>query len=304
MQFKGKLVHLNGVDSLVQNIPLRLVDLGAGTTGTDGIFTIDINKNINEVTLELINSNSNIVYPTGGRAGIPKNPDTITEFIVGESTKNILTRAIAKSNNDFKNSLEQIGVKQDAIEETLNMFRNEIQLMTDIKVSDLKKEIDLVDKRTQFYSEISTSLIHYINEAKDIKDAFKFVSKHAFEDPQALFLLTDAVNNYNEAFEQLNKAHKGYEMTIGDLWQSEAKTAETRELLNYALGELHSANIFVLNLKLRDINDYFQGNIKKSEKRQIKERILKEIEVTELQLDRRLNELDKRTQIFLTNLKN
>jgi hypothetical protein len=301
-RFKGRLVAMNGSDSLVQNVAVRLLDLGGGTTGTDGIFQIDINTQVNEVTLELVNSNWAIVFPVGGKASVPKNSATITEFIIGESTKDILTRAVARSNNDIKNNLKRIGLKQDVIEAALNSFRKEIQMMTDIKVADLKEEIALADKRAEYYPRIASSLTNYINEARDLKDAFKFVARHAFEDPQALALLTEAVNRYNVAYETLNNDHKGYEKAVRDYWESEAKAVEIQELFNYALGELHSANIFTLNLKLRDINEYFQAKEKNSKRKLLKDNILREIEIAELQLDRRLNELDNRTQGVLSKL--
>ncbi len=302
--FRGRLVHINGLDSLVQNIQIRLLDLGTGTSGTDGVFAIGIPKDINEVTVELVNNESTIIYPREGKISVPKNVDILVEVIIGESTMNILTKAIARSNNEIKANLEQIGINQGDIEETLNAFRNDIQSLTDIKISDLKKEIDLEDKQSSFYQEMSITLLNYINEAKDIKDAFKFVSRHAFDDQQALLLLTDAVNNYNVAYEELNKEHSTYEVEIQKLWQSERRTSEAREVFNYALGELHSSNIFVLNLKLEDINNYFHGKIKSSEKKQIKESILREIDQTEFQLDRRLAELDKRALVLLANLRN
>lgn len=300
--FKGRLMSLNGNTDIVQNVSVRLVNQGRGTTGKDGIFTIPISDSLREVTIELVDSKYNIIYPLGGRALIQKDLNTPLEFYIGESTKDILTKAIARSNNEIKSKLTQLGLKQDGIEAILNEFRSDIQTMTSIKVEDLRNEIEVENKKKEFYPKLSSSIMDYINEAKDLKDAFKFVAKHAFEDPQALQLLTDAINSYNIVFEKLNKEHKGYEIRVQELWQSEAKASEVRELFNYALGELHSANIFTLNLKLRDINEYFRGNIKGSNKKAAKEIIIREIESAELQLDRRLDELDNRTQVVLSDL--
>lgn len=280
---------------------MRLVNEGQGVTGTDGKFEISIHGNTKEVTLELVSSDWKIIYPSGGKALVPVDDGKTTEFIVGDSPKDVLTRAVAKSNNEIKERLSKLGVKQDAIEETLTAFRNEIQQMTDIKLSDLRDQIDLDARRTQFYPVLASAINNYINEAKDIKDAFKFISKHAFDDKQALQVLVDAVGSYNVAFEEINKKHAGYEKMVSDLWQSESKAGEVRELFNYALGELHSANIFTLNLKIEDINDYNRGNFKGS-KKTFKETITREIETTQLQLERRLDELNKRAQVLLSKL--
>ena len=300
--FTGRLVFLEGGHQSVNNVSVRLVNQGRGVTGTDGIFVIAINNTVGEVTLELVESEWNIIYPIDGKIGVPRDPNAITNFIIGASPKDILTKAVAKSNNEIKNRLIQLGVKQDGIEQTLTAFINEIQKMSDIKTEDLTDQIDLASKREQFYPDLASAINSYINEAKDLKDAFKFTARHAFDDPQALQVLTDAINSYNVVFEDLNKQHRGYEKRVYDLWQSESKGSEVRELFNYALGELHSANIFTLNLRVRDIDEYFRGHIKGAKKKALKEVVIRDIESSVLQLERRLETLDNRAQILLSTL--
>ena len=300
-RFKGRLVLLDGNQKLLNNISVRLVDQGSGVTGTDGEFAIAVSNTVASVTLSLVNSNWDIIYPIGGKISIPKDTSEVVDVIVGNSPKTILTQALAKSNNEIKSSLLKLGVKQDGIEQALTEFRNEIQAMSNIKLEDLRDQIDLANKREQFYPVLTSAINNYINEAKDLKDAFKFIARHAFDDNQALQVLTDAVNSYSAAYEDINNKHSGYEKMVDDLWNSESKSGEVRDFFKYALGELHSANIFTLNLKIRDINDYNRGNFKGS-KKAFKETILREIESSDLQLERRLEELDNRAQVVLTKL--
>ncbi|TKK64479.1 hypothetical protein FC093_22490 [Ilyomonas limi] len=300
-RFKGRLVLLDGNQKLLKDIGVRLVDQGSGVTGTDGEFAIAISNKAASVTLDLVNSNWEIVYPIGGKISVPKDTNEVVDFIVGDSPKTILTQALAKSNNEIKSSLSKLGVKQDGIEAALTEFRNEIQVMSNIKLEDLKDQIDLANKREQFYPVLTSAINNYINEAKDLKDAFKFIARHAFDDNEALQVLTGAVNSYSAAYEDINNKHSGYEKMVDDLWNSESKSSEVRDFFKYALGELHSANIFTLNLKIRDINDYNRGNFK-GPKKAFKEAILREIESSDLQLERRLEELDNRAQVVITKL--
>jgi hypothetical protein len=300
-KFIGKLVSFDGGNQNIIEQPVRLVNQGTGVTGTDGIFVIAINENIAEVTLELVNSDLNIIYPTGGKISVPKDQDAVVAFVVGDSPKDILTKAVAKSNNEIKNRLSQLGVQQDGIEQALSGFITEIQKMSDIKLTDLTDQIELASKQEQFYPELASSITSYINEAKDLKDAFKFTARHAFNDEPALQILIDAIESYNFEFEKINKNHTSYEKKVADYWQSEAKASETKEFFNYALGEIHSANIFTLNLKVTDINNYNRGNFKGS-KKSFKELILRDIRNEQLQLERRLEELDQRAQILLSKL--
>ncbi len=301
-EFTGKLVSFNGNENTTKNVSVRLVNLGSGVSGTDGIFTIGINENVEEVTLELVNSNLNIIYPSAGKVSVPKSTNAVVEFVIGDSPKDILTKAVAKSNNEIKNRLSELGIQQDGIEETLNSFLQEIQKLSDIKRSDLNNQIDLASKREEFYPQLAASINDYINEAKDLKDAFKFTARHAFDDKIALQILTETIESYNSVFEDLNKKHTGFEKKVADYWQSEVKADEVSAWFNYALGEIHSANIYTLNLKVTDINDLSRRNIRKSQKEMMEEIILRDIESSQLQLERRLEELDKRAQVLLTKL--
>ena len=298
-KFVGRVILVDGGKPLA-NAPVRLVDQGNGATNSDGIFAIAVSSNTPQVTLELVNSNWSVIYPIGGVAKILRDSNESTNFYVGQSAKDILTRAIAVSNNDIKNKLGQLGIQQNGIEETLAAFREEIQKMSNIKIEALQDQMDLASKREHFYPVLASAINNYTNEAKDLKDAFKFIARNAFDDPQALQLLTNSINSYNVAFEDVNRNHSGYEKMVGDLW-NEARATEVRDFFSYALGELHSANIFTLNLKVKDINDYFRGNVKGS-KKTAKELIMHDIESSTLQLERRLNELDNRAQVLLSKL--
>lgn len=301
-KFVGRLVFLEGGNQSVENVSVRLLNQGVGTTGTDGVFTIAISNTVGDVTLQLVKSNWEIIYPIGGIMHVPNNPELISDFIIGASTKDLLVKAIANSNTELKTQLTQLGIDQDGIAQTLASFLDEVQKMSDIKMEDLTKQIDLSGKREDFYPVLASSVNGYINEAKDLKDAFKFTARHAFDDPQALQVLNDAIASYNVVFEDINKQHGGYEKKVFDLWGSEAKENEVRELFAYAMGELHSVNIFTLNLNVRDINEYFRGNIKAAKKKETKEMLIREIESSVLKLERRLEILDNRAQVVLSKL--
>lgn len=304
-KFRGRLKILDGNKQQVINVSVRLVDLGPGVTGSDGIFEIGINDNVRSVTLELVKSKWDIIYPIGGVIGVPQDPNQITDFIIGDSPKELLTQAVAQLSNQLSKQLNALqaeqGIAQKGADQALATILAEIQKKTDIKTEDLNNAIDLDAKKKEFYPILSAAINNYTNEAKDLKDAFKFSARHAFDDPQALMILTDAVNSYNAAFQDINKKHNDYEKTVNDLWKSDAKTIEIREFFNYALGELHSSNIFVLNLKIRDINDYNRGSYPGS-KKAFKEQVLRDIESSLLQLERRLQELDTRAQVVLSKL--
>jgi len=147
---------------------------------------------------------------------------------------------------------------------------------------------------------ISNTLIDYINEAKDFKDAFQMLGVQSTESRQALAKLTDATEQYNRAFEKLNKERLTYEKYVTTFWDSPVKSLEFKSLLDYAIGDLHGVNILTLNQKLAVINDIANGRAKHIN--DLKKQLGKDISEEVLKLDKRLQELERRTNRILYDL--
>jgi len=157
-----------------------------------------------------------------------------------------------------------------------------------------------VTNKDEAFPLISNTLIDYINEAKDFKDAFQMLGVQSTESRQALAKLTDATEQYNRAFEKLNKERLTYEKYVTSFWDSPVKSLEFKSLLDYAIGDLHGVNILTLNQKLAVINDIANGRAKHIN--DLKKQLGKDISEEVLKLDKRLQELERRTNRILYDL--
>ena len=157
-----------------------------------------------------------------------------------------------------------------------------------------------VTTKDDAYPLISKTLLDYINEAKDFKDAFQMLGLQSTESREALAKLTDATEQYNRAFEKLNKERLTYEKYVASFWNSDVKTLEFKSLLDYALGDLHGVNILTLNQKIATINDVANGRVKRPGS--VKKELEKDISEEVLRLDKRLQELERRTNRILYDL--
>lgn len=157
-----------------------------------------------------------------------------------------------------------------------------------------------VSNKDEAFPLISNTLMDYINEAKDFKDAFQMLGVQSTESRQALAKLTDAVEQYNRAFEKLNKERLTFEKYVSTFWESPVKSLEFKSLLDYALGDLHGVNILTLNQKLAVINDIANGRVKQinAKKKELEKEIIDEVP----KLDKRLQELERRTNRILYTL--
>jgi hypothetical protein len=193
----------------------------------------------------------------------------------------------------------------DEVEELTGSYAFEVRALVKPKttqtftVASIDRTVTIASK-DDAYPLISNTLLDYINEAKDFKDAFDMLGYQATESRQALAKLTDAAEQYNRAFEKLNKERLTYEKYVATYWKSDVKTLEFKSLLDYALGDLHGVNILTLNQKVATINDIANGRVKQISSR--KKELEKDISEEVLKLDKRLQELERRTNRILYDL--
>ena len=157
-----------------------------------------------------------------------------------------------------------------------------------------------VTSKDEAFPLISATVNDYLNEAKDFKDAFQMLGVQATESRQAHARLTEAIEQYNRAFEKLNKDRLTYEKYVATFWKNDVESFEFKSLMDYILGDVHNVSILTLNQKINTINDIAGGKIKKAaeKKRELEKDISEEV----LRLEKQLQELDRRTNRILHTL--
>lgn len=161
------------------------------------------------------------------------------------------------------------------------------------------------EKKSALYAEMSGALGSFIIEVKDLVNAFRSTNEEIFEDNITLRKITDAIIQYNQAFNTLNTERMSYEKQVLTYWKNEALYNDVRYLFDYALGELHAVNVLELNNALSSINDISTGKVsgRKNEK-EAKEKVMGSIFQNMNQLDKRIQELERRANRILYTLSN
>lgn len=159
------------------------------------------------------------------------------------------------------------------------------------------------EKKSSTYAEMSAALGAFIIDVKDLVSAFQLMNANIYEDNLSLRKMTDAIIKYNVSFNRLNNGRMSVEKQVNMYWKNEALYNDVRYLFDYALGELHSANVLELNNSLNLINDINLGKIegRKNEK-DARERVLISINQNTNQLDKRILELERRANRILYTL--
>jgi hypothetical protein len=240
------------------------------------------------------------------------NPDQLFEVALytsqnnySASLQNVSGNGVGPSVSPGKERVIIWNVLKD-VKEFSGEYSFEVRALRKTKVVEVISMTNSVDRnvmvanKDEAFPLISNTLMDYINEAKDFKDAFQMLGVQSTESRQALAKLTDATEQYNRAFEKLNKERLTYEKYVSAFWDSPVKTLEFKSLLDYALGDLHGVNILTLNQELAVINDIANGRVKQVNSR--KKELEKDINEEVLKLDKRLQELERRTNRILYDL--
>ena len=159
------------------------------------------------------------------------------------------------------------------------------------------------EKKNSVHAQMAAALGNFIIRANDLVTLFRGMSEQNLQDYLTLRKMTEGVIQYNEVFNTLNSNRMGYEKQVLVYWKNEALYNDVRYLFDYALGELHSVNVLELNDALYTINDLNSGKISgRKNEREAKDKVLESIAQNTSQLDKRIEELERRANRILYTL--
>ena len=168
--------------------------------------------------------------------------------------------------------------------------------------------IDNADKniilnKEQAYSTISGTLNDYINYAKDLKDAFMSEGKRSMDYRDSFNKLVSSLQTYNKVYQILFKQRSSYENYVNSFWHDEYLTKDVRDLFDYTVGDVHNVYILTLNKSFDKINEINSAKNKNSKRiSEDKKQLINNIDLQSSQLDKKLEELEKRINRILIKL--
>lgn len=293
--FKAKVFH--NKNGLMKQFNL-LVNSNVAVTNDAGIFVVPLDNSISHVKVQLLPQNNyTILYPTAGYIAIPRDLNDMPEIIIGSHTDNtFLTqyltvyKTIKNNNSATSTDMKGLITRLDSLQKML--------LQLNYSESELRSAKDLQDGRDMYLPDISQNLNDFVSRAFDLEASFQYVANFAFDNPAALQKLHDAVTDYTNIYNILNRQRTNYQKQIDEYWQDDSLTTEYNGFINFALDSLHTNKLYPLQADITLINDYFSG--KKSKER--KDKIQQRIKDQETIIKPMLEELKKRNYFFQKEL--
>lgn len=292
--FKAKVMH--NKTGLMKQFSV-VVNSNVAVTNDAGVLVIPLNNSTNHVKVQLQQSNYVILYPIAGYVAVPRDLNDMPEIIIGSHTESTylnqylyLYKAIRNNKGASSLEVKALDMKLDSLQKML--------LQLNYSESELRSAKDMQDGRDKYYPEISENLHDFVSRAFDLKASFQYVADFAFENPAALQKLHDAVTNYTNIYNILNRQRTNYQKQIDAYWQDDSLTREYNRFINFALDTVHTNKMFPLQSDITLINDYF--SVKKS--KELKDKIQQHIKEQETTIQPLLDELKKRNMAFQKQL--
>jgi hypothetical protein len=291
--FKAKVIHTK--TGLMKQYSL-IINSSVATTNDAGILVVPLNNNTTHVKVQLQQNNYVVLYPTAGYVAVPRDLNDMPEIIIGNPTESTYLNQYLKIYKAIKNNKSATSSEVKALDVKLDSLQK-ILLQLNFSESELRTAKDIQDGKDRYSPEITENLNEFLSRAIDLKVTFQYVSNFAFDNPAALQKLHDAVTNYTNIYNVLNRQRTNYQKQIKEYWQDDLLTNEYKDLISYALDSLHANKLFPLQTDITLINEYFSG--KKS--KELKEKIQKQIKEQDVSIQPMLEELKKRNTSFQKN---
>jgi hypothetical protein len=297
--FKGQVYH-NKLGPQ-KNLSILVDNQYPAVTNDAGVFIISLPKNTNRVKVSLSKSNYNILFPFGGLVLLPRDPNDVPQIIIGNVQENAYMQQYLSLYRLIKNRPVSTGAPID-VQGLKNKMDSLQKLLIQLNYTEteLRTAKELQDGKDNYLPEINGDLADFKIKAADLKTAFKYVSDYAFENPAALERLATAINNYNIAFNNLERQRVNYEKRIADYWQDESLTTNFRSLSSLALDTIHRQKIYPMQETIGQIRDYLvRGNKNAGLKKSIQDNIARMVQDLEALLPRFETEVNQMSAALL-----
>ena len=158
--------------------------------------------------------------------------------------------------------------------------------------------------RKRYYVQISKTLNEFILRAKDLKDAFRSLPDVSYGNKRITQDLSNATTPYNEVVESLKINQDALVEEVFANWQKPELAEDFRQLLHYALFEIHDTEVLVFNeIRVKSLA-ILGGKIKNEDEAEMTKTYIKTTVPGRVEtLNAKLLQFERTTLAFLDALK-
>ncbi|MDR6940501.1 hypothetical protein [Mucilaginibacter pocheonensis] len=256
-------------------------------TDPQGIILLKLPQNVTQVNVRSADLKSYIINNNLTETiSLPKDPGITIDVYVSKPTPDqlkLLEGKIDKSQSALRAYI------QKNIQETKAGYDKILALINSSNFNDTT----IMRGQLEFYPLISSTLLNYLNEARNFNDAFLALSS-ALNTKPAYNQLSDAIYRYNDIFDLLNKNKSTYEQAIATYWKSQELALKYSNVIDYAIEDFHK--IYILEINYTYINRIYAAvnETNKKKRARLQQDLAKDMQELSAAMSRKLTGLGER----------
>jgi hypothetical protein len=218
---RGELLQRDGQPA----IDIRLVVVGhpPEVSLQDGaLFSHALSGTPSEVTIRVVgHPTAEVLFPPGGRVVIPGDPSAVVSVVVGERIGVAVEERIERDLQAIRETLEVRGVSKPEIEAVL---RSEMEGLVARIATLTEGAVETAvagAAQTELRERINRHLGTYVRRSRDLVDAFGLVGLTDRLSLHEQVVLRDAIGNYSQAFEELDRELSEAPAALERAWPGE-----------------------------------------------------------------------------------
>jgi len=161
---------------------------------------------------------------------------------------------------------------------------------------------ELLAGKKEQYDRVSKVLSTYMLRVKDVQKEYADMALFAFDDQNYLDELGSRIRDYNEIFDDFNNNGPKYIMDFTRQWK-EPRGHELGVIFSGILDDIHKTQILKLDEVRIKIGEYQRSSLSKTEKRKMRDEILKVVKTITDDLKTQIDIMDLKISSFQSHIR-
>jgi len=330
----GKVVEVTDEGPVgLPNVTVRVPGESEDVTKTDGSFILYLPPDQESIFISLENCPHPMVSPYAGRVNIPPSGFLNIKVCAAENKKlrakiDGLNTKIQKLERQRLLSKRQLAEMHQTLLDTILHFETQINLLNEEvadqggqlaekqgRVNELEQKVAVLEDRLflaleekyqrqkAVFDEVSASLEQYVDQAKNLRDAFRPTQiRSYFSTAAARERLYGSIEKYNDARKAILDNRENLVAGVANYWEAYQLADELEETFDYLLQEVHEEGVYPMEFAVND-------NLKQALTRQLSNSKARKAAMAGAEdaipnLSPKITELENKTEQIVSKLRN
>jgi len=250
VSLRGRVVTLDGRPATEARLQIVGQAAQLAIRSPSGTFAQPLAGRPAQVEIAPLAGPLEVLYPLDGIVPVPRDDSVHVTIVVGKPERASISEMLAQRLVRLETVLEAQGVQYDAARDSLSQTLERILEQLELDRADLRRDVVFQREQAATAPQILRTVDAYLRELKDLRDGFRQFAPLAVRDRAAKQALQRTMQEYSDAFTDLNDNRRAFESQLLNYWpapQSGVLVDALSDVYLEAVENVHQALVLPLN---------------------------------------------------------